>query len=148
MSFIPSPEDDAHVARQQAEYVEEQAEEAERSKHASLPLAVDEAALRQRGVAFAHDMTSPGGPWHGLSEDQILSDENKRWAAVEMASNHSAFLVTADHSSNVGENAENVVGYILPSDSGRVLLRNATLETATQIGNDIAYRGGYTDYVA
>lgn len=158
MTYVPpdpniekgySPE--AAQAAAQAQIDAEKARQAE--VNAANPLDTSEAGMRSRGVGLATDLTSPGGPWHGLPAEAAADSghpdfaENQRWAIVENAES-SWFPVTHDQTANFGDHAENVLGYVQASDDGRKYLQSATVDQATAIGNDIAYRGGYAGYVA
>jgi hypothetical protein len=108
------------------------------------------------GFAPSTDMTSPGGPWNGLpveaSTDPNHPDwaENCRWACVQ----GSFFACTFDGSTTIGDKAENVRGFGIPTEEGAAYMRSiSTLPPDQKVnecierGNEIVYNGlnvGYT----
>jgi hypothetical protein len=106
--------------------------------------------LHSVGFAPPTEMTSPGGPWHGLPPEAATDPnhpdwaENCRWACVQ----GSFFACTYDGSTSIGEHAENIRGYGIPTEEGQIFMRSiSTLEWFAQVskcieaGNDIVYNG-------
>lgn len=132
----------AQVARQQAEAAAAGGTPSEGNPQ--NPADVDDAELARQGFALATSMTSPGGPWHGLPDgaqnDPNHPDwaENQRWACVE----GSFWACTFDGTTNLGDHAENVRGYGIPTDEGYAYMRNTNPSQAKKVemGNQMAYQ--------
>ena len=146
-----------HMAAQKAHADEVAAQEA--ARRAALPEDVQKGYnsedLSSVGFAPTTEMTSPGGPWHGLPAEAATDPnhpdwaENCRWAAVQ----GSFFACTFDGSTNVGDKAENVRGYGIPTDEGMGYMRTiSTLPEDQKVlhcietGNDIVYNGVNIQY--
>lgn len=139
------------TAQQQADFTESQKQAA--AAEEALPHNTD---LAEVGFAPTTDMTSPGGPWHGLPAEAATDKnhpdwaENCRWAAVQ----GSFFACTFDGSTTVGDHAENVRGFGIPTDEGMAYMRTIStlpedekIRRCIETGNDIVYNGtnvGYT----
>jgi hypothetical protein len=138
------------TAQQQAEFAASQAH------HTGGEEVHHTADLHEVGFAASTEMTSPGGPWHGLPPEAATDPnhpdwaENCRWACVQ----GSFFACTFDGTSNVGDHAENVRGYGVPTDEGMGYMRTIStlpedqkIKKCIEAGNDIVYNGanpGYT----
>lgn len=136
------------IAQQQADFAESQ-----KSSGGEPEVHGDMEAV---GFAATTTITSPGGPWHDLPPEAANDptspywDENCRWSCVQ----GSVFACTFDGTTNIGEHAENVRGYGIPTEEGQGYMRSiSTLEWFDQItkcierGNEIVYNGlnvGYT----
>jgi hypothetical protein len=144
-----------HMAAQAADV--EAAAAAEAARVAALPtseLDTSDAGLLSRGMALATSLTSPGGPWHGLppeaATDPNSADwaENQRWACVQ----GSFFAATFDGTGVIGDHAENVRAYGLPTNpDGQAHARSARFPSPSasrrvQVGNGIAHDGTNVSY--
>lgn len=137
------------IAQQQADFAEAQKSGGGTAVH-------HDTDLHEVGFASSTEMTSPGGPWHGLPAEAATDPnhpdwaENCRWACVQ----GSFFACTFDGTTTVGEHADNVRGYGIPTDEGMGYMRTiSTLPDDQKInecierGNEIVYNGmnvGYT----
>jgi hypothetical protein len=141
-----------HMAAQAADVEAAAAAEAERVANLPPPAPLDtsDAGLYTRGMAPYQDLTSPGGPWHGLPPEAATDpnnpqwEENQRWACVQ----GSFFACTVDGTGMIGEQASNVRGYGIPSEEGAAYMRSISHLPEDQrvmrciaIGNGIAYNG-------
>ena len=134
---------------------------AEPRRHVSLPsrrpkLDTTDAGLLSRGMAPYSDLTSPGGPWHGLPPEAATDPnspdwaENQRWAVVQ----GSFFAATVDGTATIGDHAENVRAYGIPSDpDGQAFMRSIStlpedqiVAKCVEVGNGIAYDGTNVNY--
>ena len=134
----------ATIAQQQADFAASQA-----SSSSGEGTASSGADLYAVGFAPSTDMTSLGGPWNGLPAEAATDPnhpdwaENCRWACVQ----GSFFACTFDGSTNIGDHAENVRGYGIPTEeSGQAFMRNiSAYEQSERVrrciegGNDIVY---------
>lgn len=146
-----------HMAAQKEHTDEVAAREA--ARRAALPEDVrrgfNSEDLSTVGFAPTTDMTSPGGPWHGLPPEAATDKnhpdwaENCRWAAVQ----GSFFACTFDGSTTVGDHAENVRGFGIPTDAGMAWMRSIStlpedqkVKKCLEMGNDIVYNGVNINY--
>jgi hypothetical protein len=148
-AIASDPASAEHIANQQAEFAESQAGYTGEAAPVD-PATMSTEELYARGLAPYSDLTSPGGPWHGLPVEASQNPshpqwaENQRWACVQ----GSFFAYTVDGTSEIGDQALNVRGYGIPTDDGAAYMRSIShlpeaerIQKCIEQGNLIAYRG-------
>lgn len=149
------PASQALIAQQQADFAATQAGYTGEAPPVD-PSTMSDAELEARGLVPYTDLTSPGGPWHGLPPEAATDPnhpdwaENQRWSCVQ----GSLFAYTVDGTGAIGEQADNVRGYGIPTEEGASFMRSIShlpederIAACIKAGNEIAYRGwniGYT----
>ena len=136
-------------AAQRAQTEAELAAEAARQAALGNTLDTSDAGLYSRHMAPYQDLTSPGGPWHGLPPEAAIDPnhpdwaENQRWACVQ----GSFLCATVDGTDSIGdEHASNVRSWGHPNAEATAILNNeseyfARVAKCIELGNAVAYQG-------
>jgi len=130
------------TANQQAQAAQEAADEAARAAAAATPCDTSDDGIRSRGGYMLNDpQWTPGGPWGGLPPEEMETEQNRRYAIVEMMKTGTAFGFTKDFSS-LDPFATDLGGYFPASQAGRANLEaregDARLNYAMDVGNQLA----------